>query len=57
MLKIWGRKTSVNVQKVMFAVGELNPPYERPDFGVPFGGLDTGKYGLRTPNRRRMRLT
>lgn len=51
MLKIWGRKTSVNVQKVMFAVGELGLKHQRFDFGGPFGGLDTPEYGLLNPNR------
>ena len=29
MIKIWGRKTSSNVQKAMWAVGELNLEHER----------------------------
>ena len=51
MLKVWGRKTSVNVQKVMFAVGELGLQHQRFDFGGSFGGLDTPEYGLLNPNR------
>ena len=51
MLKVWGRKTSVNVQKVMFAVGELGLQHQRFDFGGPFGGLDSPEYGLLNPNR------
>ena len=51
MLKVWGRKTSVNVQKVMFAVGEIGLQHQRFDFGGPFGGLDTPEYGLLNPNR------
>ena len=51
MLKIWGRKTSVNVQKVMFAVGELGLPHHRFDYGGQFGGLDTPEYGMLNPNR------
>lgn len=51
MLKVWGRKTSVNVQKVMFAVGELGLKHQRFDFGGPYGGLDTTEYGLLNPNR------
>lgn len=51
MLKIWGRTTSVNVQKVMFAVGELGVEHQRFDFGGQFGGLDTPEYGLLNPNR------
>jgi glutathione S-transferase len=51
MLKIWGRKTSVNVQKVMWAVAELGLPHERIDAGAAFGKLDTPEYGALNPNR------
>jgi glutathione S-transferase len=51
MLKVWGRKTSINVQKVMFAVGELGLPFERYDVGGPFGKLDTPEYTMLNPNR------
>jgi glutathione S-transferase len=51
MLKIWGRKTSVNVQKVMWAVAELGLPHERIDAGGPFGKTDTPEYGALNPNR------
>ncbi len=37
MLKILGRKTSSNVQKVLWCCGELNIPFEREDIGGPFG--------------------
>ncbi len=33
MLKVWGRATSVNVQKVMWAVGEMGIAHERIDVG------------------------
>lgn len=52
MLKIWGRANSINVQKVMWAVGELGLPHERIDAGGPFGGLDTEEFGDMNPNRR-----
>ena len=51
MLKVWGRKTSVNVQKVMWAVGELGLPHERIDAGAAFGKLDTPEFGAMNPNR------
>ena len=51
MLRIWGRKTSVNVQKVMWAVGELGLAHERIDAGGPFGKTDTAEYGVLNPNR------
>ena len=37
VIKIWGRNTSSNVQKVMWAVAEIGLPYERIDIGGPFG--------------------
>src|ERR1043165_6791788 len=52
MVKIWGRTTSSNVQKVMWAVGELGVAHERIDPGREFGGLAPAAYGARNPNRR-----
>ena len=52
MLVVWGRKNSINVQKVMWTVGELGLAHERKDVGGPFGGLDTEDYGALNPNRR-----
>jgi glutathione S-transferase len=51
MLKVWGRKTSINVQKVMWTVGELGVPHKRIDAGGPFGGLDTPEFATLNPNR------
>jgi glutathione S-transferase len=51
MLKIWGRNTSVNVQKVMWAVGEMNLAHERIDAGGTFGKTDTPDFGAMNPNR------
>ena len=51
MLKIWGRKTSSNVQKVMWTVGELALAHERIDAGGAFGKTDTPEYGKMNPNR------
>lgn len=51
MLKVWGRKTSVNVQKVMWAVGELGLAHQRFDYGGEFGKLDTPEYIQLNPNR------
>jgi len=51
MLKVWGRKTSINVQKVMWTVAELGLAHERVDAGGPFGGLDTEEFGKLNPNR------
>lgn len=52
MLKIWGRKNSINVQKVMWAIGALEVAHEHIDAGGPFGGLDTEEFGALNPNRR-----
>jgi glutathione S-transferase len=43
-LKIWGRANSSNVAKVMWAVAELDIPYERIDIGGPYGGNQEPPY-------------
>src|SRR5215470_10570627 len=50
MLKIWGRNTSSNVQKVMFAIGELKLPHQRIDIGGPFGKNREPAYLAMNPN-------
>jgi glutathione S-transferase len=50
MLKIWGRKTSSNVQKAMWAVGELKLPHERIDVGGAFGKNKEPAYLAMNPN-------
>ena len=50
MLKIWGRTTSSNVQKAMFAVGELKLPYQRIDIGGAFGKNREPAYLAMNPN-------
>ena len=52
MLKIWGRRNSINVQKAMRAIGELGVAHERIDAGGRFGGLSSEEYGEMNPNRR-----
>jgi glutathione S-transferase len=51
MLKVWGRKTSVNVQKVMWTVAELGLPHERIDAGGSFGRTDTPEFAAMNPNK------
>lgn len=51
MIRIWGRTSSINVQKVMWTVAELDLPHERVDAGGAFGGLDTPHYAAMNPNR------
>jgi glutathione S-transferase len=50
MLKVWGRKTSSNVQKVMWAIGDLALAHERVDIGGPFGGNKEQAYLAMNPN-------
>src|SRR5260370_24937049 len=50
MIKIWGRNTSVNVQKVMWTVGELGLQHERIDVGGPFGKNNEPAYLAMNPN-------
>ncbi|MCC6887084.1 MAG: glutathione S-transferase family protein [Hyphomicrobiales bacterium] len=50
MLKVWGRNTSINVQKVMWAVGELGLPHERIDVGGAFGRTKEPFYLAMNPN-------
>ena len=50
MLKIWGRSTSVNVQKAMWAIGELGLAHERIDVGGAFGKNNEPAYLAMNPN-------
>lgn len=50
MLKIWGRNTSLNVQKAMWAIGELGLACERVDIGGPFGKNREPAYLAINPN-------
>lgn len=52
MLQVYGRASSINVQKVMWAVGELALPHQRHDLGGAYGGLDTPDYKAKNPHRR-----
>lgn len=38
MITVWGRRNSVNVQKVLWALEELDVPYRRENVGGHFGG-------------------
>jgi glutathione S-transferase len=50
MMKIWGRNTSSNVQKVTWASGELGLKFERIDIGGPFGRNNEPPYLAMNPN-------
>lgn len=52
MITLWGRDTSLNVQKPMWALLELGIDFDRIDAGGAFGKLDTAEYGSINPNRR-----
>ncbi len=49
-MKIWGRTTSSNVQKVMWGIGEMGLEYERIDIGGPFGKNREPAYLAMNPN-------
>jgi glutathione S-transferase len=49
-MRIWGRKTSINVQKVLWTCDELGIGYERLDAGGDFGGLAEPAYLALNPN-------
>ena len=50
MIKIWGRNTSSNVQKAMWAVGELGLEHTRIDVGGAFGQNREPAYLAMNPN-------
>ena len=50
MLKIWGRNTSSNVQKVIWALAEMKIPFERIDVGGAFGKTKDPFYLAMNPN-------
>lgn len=51
-MKVLGRKTSGNVQKVMFLLEELKQPYEREDYGRQFNNTQTPDYLSKNPNAK-----
>ena len=51
-LTIWGRANSVNVQKVLWCLRELDLPYQRIDAGMAFGQNDKPDYLAMNPNGR-----
>lgn len=52
MLKLLGRKTSGNVQKVLFMLEETGMPYERQDFGKQFENTTTAEYRGMNPTSK-----
>src|SRR3981081_1550097 len=51
-LKIWGRANSVNVQKVLWCLHELDLAYDRVDAGMAFGRNREPDYLAMNPNGR-----
>lgn len=51
MIRIWGRRTSSNVQKVLWLAGELALAYERVPAGGPEGRLSEPGFAELNPNR------
>jgi glutathione S-transferase len=52
VLKLWGRRSSINVQKVLWTLAELGLPFEQIDAGGRFGGLGTAEFRARNPHGR-----
>jgi glutathione S-transferase len=51
-ITIWGRANSVNVQKVLWCLSELDLAYERIDAGMAFGRNTEADYLAMNPNAR-----
>jgi len=51
-LTIWGRPNSVNVQKVLWCLRELDLPFARIDAGMQFGRTSEPDYLAMNPNGR-----
>ena len=52
MLRLLGRATSGNVQKVIFGLEELQLAYEREDYGRQFGNTLTPEYASMNPTAK-----
>jgi glutathione S-transferase len=50
MTKVWGRRGSSSVQKVIWALAELGVEHERIDAGHGYGVTDTPEYLAKNPN-------
>src|SRR5215471_587771 len=52
MLKIWRRRSSFNVQKVLWLIGELGLAHEHIPAGGSFGRLDESPFRALNPHGR-----
>lgn len=50
MIRVWGRRSSANVQKVLWALGELDLPFTRECVGGSFGGNRDADFLRMNPN-------
>jgi glutathione S-transferase len=52
MVRVLGRQTSGNVQKVLLLLEEISLPYVREDYGRQFKNTDTDAYRAMNPNMK-----
>jgi glutathione S-transferase len=52
MLTLWGRRSSINVQKALWILEEIGVAFEHVEVGGRFGGLDTAEFRARNPHGR-----
>ncbi|MET0310835.1 MAG: glutathione S-transferase [Burkholderiaceae bacterium] len=52
MLKLWGRTSSINVRKALWAVQEAGVAFERIDAGHEFGIVTTPQFMAKNPNAK-----
>jgi len=50
MIRVWGRRSSVNVQKVLWTLAELDIPFVRETVGGSFGGNRDADFLRMNPN-------
>jgi len=50
MLKIWGRRSSANVQKAMWIIGELGLDHQHIPAGGPYGVVNSPEFKKLNPN-------
>ena len=51
MFRLWGRKSSSNVQKILWALEELGQSYEHEIVGGIYGNKDRVEYASKTPTK------
>ncbi|HEY1449302.1 MAG TPA: glutathione S-transferase family protein, partial [Caulobacteraceae bacterium] len=52
MLTLWGRRSSINVQKVLWTLEETGVAFEHIELGGRFGGLNSAEFRARNPHGR-----